>query len=176
MPPRFGGKSPCAIDAGISAQIIDAKSIATIRWRARFINDPDSAVLPQSGRVARRRSTSLTPPHIAVVQMEVTSQRIQRGDQCGRVVDEHIGNRRHNVPLRFQLAYLRDVLAHKRGTVCEALSALGAIAERVTGCDLPRCLVQRLNERVASDDSIERGTIAQQCRRWMLRELPYVQA
>src|SRR5206468_3220086 len=75
-----------------------------------------------------------------------------------------------------QLAYLRDVLAHKRGTVCEALSAFGAIAERVTGCDLPRCLVQRLNERVASDDSIERGTIAQQCRRWVLRELPYVQA
>src|SRR3989442_540725 len=175
MPPRFGGKSPCAIDAG-SAQIIDAKSIATIRWRACFINDANSFVLPQPGRVARRRSTSLTPPHIAAVQMKVTSQRIQRGDQCGRVVDEHIGNRRHNVPVRFQLSHLLDVLAHKRGTVCEAVPAFWAIAERVAGCDLPRCLVQRLNKSVASDDSIERGTIAQQSRRWILSEMAYVQA
>jgi hypothetical protein len=47
------GSSPCAIDAGINTQIIDAKSIATIKWRACFINDPNSVVLPQPGRVAR---------------------------------------------------------------------------------------------------------------------------
>jgi hypothetical protein len=32
--------------------------------------------------------------------MEMTSQRIQHGDQCSRIIDEHIRNRRHNVPLR----------------------------------------------------------------------------